>query len=511
MRLPCPERVSLWPVFWFAAVLAGLQIYEGTAPLFALGSFFFILVAAVGFNVAGGFTRPSGSYIFFFSVLGVIIGLTWKAVLGEPADSNLAVPTITITVYLCGICGLLVAAYISKKLTTRRALLADFVTDDNMQNATVGCMAVGLILTLVLMFVPHGGSGSVLSALNQLNHFLILSIFLGTLHTIRRSGGTRSVSLPILISGTFLFFTGILSFSKEGMITPFACWLFAAASQRYKVSMAQIAGGLLGAFILFQYLVPYSQYGRVYRADSFTEDVGVAFSLLGNLGYVREQFLESELEGEADTNDELAQGYFNGHQGFFDRLQMIGPDDDLNELTESGVVAGITPVYMAFANFVPHVIWPNKPTQGYGNIYAHQMGRLQDDDTTTGISFSPAGEAFHLMEWTGILILAPILWIGLFTLFDSLCGDVRNSPWGLLVVLVFSHYAPEGGIGGIIYLMGFLTLGILFAAVTVTYLTPIVGEILIGPNKKKTIHFLNTVRNRPGRIHPIGSSQGIVN
>jgi hypothetical protein len=95
VRLPFPERVPLVPVCFFATVLCFLQLYQGTAPAFSLCSFLFIIVSALAFNTAGGLTRPSGGYIFFFVVLGVLIGLVWKAVLGEPANSYLVVPPAT--------------------------------------------------------------------------------------------------------------------------------------------------------------------------------------------------------------------------------------------------------------------------------------------------------------------------------------------------------------------------------------------------------------------------------
>jgi hypothetical protein len=491
VRLPFPERVSLVAVIGFAIVLCTLQLYQGTAPLFALCSFLFIVVAAVAFNVAGGITRPSGAYIFSYAVLAVIVGLTLKAILGEPADSNLQAPIVTIEVYLCGICGLLVAAFISKRLTSKRALLADFVTDENMQSATMGCLVTGLVLIGVFAVVPME-SGSILSAMLQLNRFLLMAMFLGIVHAIRRSGGTTSISLPVLIAGGVSFTMGVLGFSKEGMITPFLCWLVAAASQRYKVSLAQIAGGILLTFFIFEYLVPYSQVGRDAEGRA-TSNIDTSISLLQNLGTVRHEYADSQVN---DEQDELAVGYFTRHQGFFDRLQMIGPDDSLVALTENGTVAGIVPVYIYFENFIPHFIWKDKPSWGGGNLYARQMGVLSEDDDTTGISFSPSAEAFHLMRWTGVLILAPVLWVMLFTLIDSLCGDVRKSPWGLLAIITFAHIAPEGGIGFLIYTMGYLAVTIFFAAVTITYVMPIIGEILIGPSSK-IVHFRDPLRIKP--------------
>jgi hypothetical protein len=502
VRLPFPERVPLMPVVGFALVLCAVQVYQGTAPPFSLCCFLFVVVAAIAFNVAGGITRPSGSYIFFFAFLAVIVGLTWKAIIGEPADSNLRNPMLTIEVYLCSISGMLGAAYISRRLSTKRALLANFVTDENMQSATTGCLITGVLLIFVFAVLPLG-TGSVGSGLVQLNRFLLLAIFLGTVHTIRRSGGTRSISLPVLIAGGVMFLNGVVGFSKEGMLTPFLCWLVAASSQRYKVSISQIAAGILLTLFIFQYLVPYSQYGRNLATSSTASNIDVAISLLADLGTVRREYAKTQV---VDDEDELARGYFTNHQGFFDRLQMIGPDDQLIELTEQGIVPGITPIYLYFGNLVPHFIWKNKPNWGGGNLYAHQMGFLSEDDDTTGISFSPAGEAFHLMRWTGVFILAPVLWIMLFTLFDSLCGDVRKSPWGLLAIINFAHIAPEGSLGALIYVMGYGAITLIFAAFTVTYLMPILGELLIGPHRK-TARFIDPLKTPPG-VRPLEPPAG---
>ena len=498
MRLPFPEHLRLTPVILFALGLGAVQVFQGTDPLFSLGAFVFIIISTIAFNVAGGVTRTSGAYIFFFAVLAVILGLIWKVVLGEAADSNLQHPLLTIWVYVCSMCGLLAAAFISRKLSTKRALLANFVTDANMQSATSGCLATGLFLVFLFSVLPVE-PGGILSGLVQLNRFLPLAIFLGTIHAIRRSGGTRSTNLPVLLAGAVLFVTGAVGFSKEGMITPFLCWLIAAATQRYNMSRGQVVGVILATIFIFRYLVPYSQFGRNYANTPGSSNLNIAISLLSDLGTVRTEYENAQLE---DQGDDLVRNYFNTRQGFFDRLQMIGPDDGLNSLTEQGVVPGIVPVYMYFGNLVPHFIWKDKVNWGGGNLYAHQMGLLAEDDDSTGISFSPAGEAFHLMRWTGVLVLAPILWIILFTLFDSLCGDTRKSPWGLLVVVSYAHIAPEGGLGILIYAMGYGSITLIFAAFTVTYLMPIVGELLIGPNR-------TTIPRNPLRINPHAASAGL--
>jgi hypothetical protein len=501
VRLPFPERVPLIPLFFFAILLCAIQLFQGTGASFALGCFFFVIVSALTFNVAGGFTHPSGGYIFFYATLTVIIGLVWKVVLGEPADSNLQNPQLTIGVFLSGITMMLLAAYLSTKLRTKRAILGKLVTDVNMQTATVGCMIAGLVLTFV-PYLVEGGSGSVISALNQLNRFFAMAIILGVIHTIRRSGGTRSVNLPILVSGSVLFATGILGYSKEGIITPFLCWIIAASSQRYKVSRAQIVGAILTTVFVFRYLVPYAQYGRAFREDSVLANFQVSLSLLSELGYVRQQYLDDQ----AYYIENGVGGYYNTPQGFFDRLQALAMDDALIEHTSQFGTFGLYPIIASFENLVPHFIWKDKPTVFFGNLYAHEIGILEDVDFTTGISFSPTAEAFHLAKWTGIFLLAPALWLLLFVVFDSLCGDVRRSPWGLLAIVSFGHVAPEGGVSQIPYALGYIVLGIVFAAVMGAYLMPIIGTFFIGP-EGISIRRGAPIRSVPNRLRPAISSE----
>jgi hypothetical protein len=496
VRLPFPERIPFVPVFLFAISLCVIQLIEKTDPTFALGCFFFVLLAAMSFNVGGGFTRPSGGYIFFYSMLTVIIGIVWKAFLNEPADSNLQNPLLTIQVFVAGMAMMLLAAYLSTKLKTKRALLGKMVTDANMQTATVGCTIAGFALSFLGFFVS-GGNGSLISALNQLNRFLFMAIILGTIHSIRRSGGTRSINLPVLLSGAYLFFTGVLGYSKEGMITPFLCWIIAAASQRYRVTRSQIFCAIVVTVFVFRYLVPYAQYGRAFRGDTYLENVQISLSLLSDLGYVRQQYLIDS----GYVADVRVGGYYDRSQGFFDRLQELGIDDALIEHTRQFGPYGYFPIVASFENLVPHFLWKDKPSVFFGNLYAHEIGILGEEDYSTGVSFSPTAEAYHLGEWRGIFILAPCLWLALFTVFDSLCGDTRLSPWGLLVIVTFGHLAPEGGVTEIAYALGYTLFGIVFAAILGAYLMPILGTFFIGP-EGITLRRGKPIRSIPNRLRP---------
>lgn len=494
MRLPFPERIPLVYAFYFAALLGVAQLLEGTPPTISLCTFLFIIIATFTFNLAGGFSSTSGGYVFFYAVLAFIGGVTLKAILGEPGGSNLKQPFLTFEVYLAGITAMLAAVFFSRKLTVKRPLLANMVTDENISHAATGCMIVGFSLLVVMALVPSE-SGSVISAIGQINAFLPLAIILATIAQIRKSGGTSSVNLTVLCAGGFLFALGLISFSKQGIFTPPLCWLIGAASQRYRISFLQGLGCVLALFLMTYYLVPYSQYGRNYKVPSFSGNVSVSIDMLSQLDYVREQTNQIE---ESIVQDRV-QAYYDNPQGLFDRLQMISPDDALINLTEDKGSIGYFPIVMDFGNLVPHILWPGKPFVGFGNLYARQIGMIDADDVTTGISFSPSGEAFHLGRWMGVLVAAPLLWIMLFVIFDSLCGDVRKYPWGLLAIVIFSHEAPEGMVGGIIHTAGYGALGIVVAAVTCAYVMPILGALVSVPERTR-LRRIAPIRSIPRRL-----------
>jgi hypothetical protein len=501
MRIPFPERIPLTFALLFATVLFGVEQMQGTNILFSLYAFLFIVIATVAFNVAGGFTRPSGGYIFFYATLGVIVGLFWKAFLGEAADSNLKTPLLTMQVFLGGITSMLAAAFLSQRFSRKRALLQDVVKDKDLKNATVGCIVFGLGIGLLFVALPRV-NGSLLSALSQMNRFLPMAVILGTIHQVRKSGGTSCFSfISVLAIVSAFIFEGLLTFSKQGMFTPILCFVIAAASVHYRFRIYQIVFSVAIVVLMFHFLVPYSQLGRnlVQPGSTFSENAALTGSLLLNLGSIRQEYVDMSTEAYEDESS----GYYNSSQGFFDRLQMIAPDDGLISTTEQTQPFGLSPIYISFANLVPHVLWPNKPSVLAGNTYAHEVGNvIPDDDFTTGISFTPSGEAFHLARWTGVFIVAPIIWAILFIIFDSLCGDIRKSPWGLLAIAGFAHTAPEGMLSGAIYLMGYGAISIAFAALASAYVMPVIGSLLIGAeraNQRRTVRLITAANRVPLR------------
>jgi hypothetical protein len=494
MRLPFPTRISVQKTFIFAGIVFFLQLLEHTDPIFGMLFFAYIMLSVLAFNLAGGFSRASGSYVFWFAALTCIIGGLWKVVLREPADSNLLAPRVTMGVYVVGMVMIMVSLFISHRFTRNSGGLPSLLHTDrvNLGLASLGCLIANQLTVLANEYLP-GGNGSLTAIINQENVFLPVAILLGTIHTIRTSGGRRSVNVVTAYASLALFFEGMTVFSKQGMLTPVVCWSLAAASQRYRLRIWQV--GLLIAFAIWSVMIlsPLSQVGRAIVPDSANtwERAQLAVDLLTHPRRLRAQYKQATQFGDSDTTAHFAAGYFDTPQGLLDRLNIIGMDDRLVNYTLQGHEDGYQRMYYYFINLIPHVIFPNKekyaPPGGSnsGNYYAHEIGGLlSPDDFGTGVSFSPLGEAFHLQGWIGVLLLAPVVWILVFTVVDLVAGDLRTSPFGLMAAVEFAHVAPESLLGGLILFGWTGSLAILIATVFCTYFAPILGALLAVPQEQ---------------------------
>lgn len=481
MRIPFPERIPIDRVVVFAVLLFLIQQLEGTALYFSAGCLAFLLIAALAFNTAGGLTRASGAYVFFYSSLVVIVGLCYKALLGERAESNLRDPQSTIAVYVGGIAAMLAAVTVSRRLSRKTGLLQNVLKESQMYRSSVGCMVFALAAPYMIGLLGPAGY-KINSAFTQVNELLPLGIIIGIVYEIRRSGGTRTINLAVALAmGVLFLILGVLGFSKQGMLTPMLCWVLPVCAMRFRLSALQLAGCLLGAFLVFQYLVPYSQYGRRFLVGNpgIPQRIDIAVPLLEHPEETRQHYEETEKEGAYGNS------YFNTAQGFWDRLTFIAVDDSLIDFTDQGHVFGYAPILASFVNIVPHVIWPNKPNINYGNVYLHELGGLSDEDNTTGISFSPTAEAYHMGKWVGVLIVAPLIWFLVFVVFDSVFGDLRTTPWGLLVLVGISHTAPEGALAGAIYFLIYQLAAFTFCALFATWVAPVFATAVLGPDRRR--------------------------
>jgi hypothetical protein len=492
VRLSLPTRISLPKTFVFASLFFCVQLFEHTNFFFSLLYFAFLVLSVIAFNFAEGFTRLTGAYIFWYSMLIVIVGVTWKAVVGEPADSNLYTPLLDMSLYTASMVMLLVVAILNKKMDFRSLGIGGGLSGTNLNYtaAGLGCLIVALGINFADDLFGQA-SGGIVSALVQVNVFPQLGIILATIGAIKDSGGRRSTNAISIMALAFFSFFGVISFSKQQMLTPMVCWIIGAFYSRLKVRFIHVV-----AFI-FMVVVSFGFVSQLSASRDLAEDldIGGRIKLVGYFVTHWGELREHVRGQEEEQNVGGVRGYYDKAQGsLIERLSMIPPDDALFAYTAQGHYEGIDPVVSYFANLAPHFISPNKQVRYSGNYYDHEMGRgLAADDFSTGISFSPVAEAYHCEGWGGIFWLLPLLWIMLFTSVDFIVGDMTKYPWGLMVVVWFAHAAPETLLGGIIYFIGYGNFGMMLAIIMVTRMAPVLGALFIGRTASSPIRSMSRV------------------
>ena len=474
----------MWGATIFALVLCAMELLQGTGRVFTLCVFLYILLACLTVNIGGGMTRPSGAYTLFIAMGTLIVGVVAKALLWEPADSNLQNPDKSIAIYLGGMASLCVAVYLTRRIVPREPWLQGVLADENMGLAAKGCLAAGIGLPFLAAAIGTE-NGSVGSLIGQLNHFVPVSIILGVAAQIKKSGGKSSVNSTVILASSFLiFFGGILNGGKQGFFTPLFAWLLVCAAMRYEFKRSQMFAIVLVLVLMFQYLFPYAQFmrGSTDENASFSERLNRSVHLLLSPSEVREGYAGSR-EGLSEVREDRGPQYFNNDVGLMERMQMVSMDDALFTLTDEHNAIGYLPAVFAFYNLVPHFIWLDKPTPITGNDYAHELGFLPEEDVTTGISFGPLGEAYHMGKWYGVLVLAPLLWLMMFVIHESTTGSIHQTVWSLFLLIEYAHGGIEAMMGFVVYFAGFGTLILFITAYSTAYLMPIFGSLLGGAGR----------------------------
>ena len=465
----------------FAIPLFCVQQFEHTSIIFSLLFFGFVVLGNFAFNAAGGFSKASGAYVFLYAMLIAIVGVTWKAVLGEPADSYLKVPNLMMAAYTVSMALLLLVILVNKRLTSG---LRSFAMGMGMGELNYSLAALGCFVTTVFLQVMNSTIGAqpggLLAIVNQLNQLMPVAIILGTIGAMVESDGRRSINFISGLAMGVTFIQGMLNFSKTAMLTPLACWVVAACYVHFNLRMRHLIA-LATAGVLTFTVVPLIAGGRnLVPPDGagFEQRAQIVYGILTNL---KAAHADEEQSAEAAAESPTTIAYYNSSQGFMERLTIIGPDDAFFNYSAKGNFIGYTPIIEDYENFVPHFILPNKPVPINGNYYAHLIGGfLAPDDFSTGISFSPVAEAYQIDGWISICLLLPAVWLMLLFVTDYICGDLRQSPWGLLMVVVFAHAAAESMVGSLIYITFYGSLALVLAILFSTRIAPIIGVLFYG-------------------------------
>ncbi len=477
MTIPFPRRLSLSAVTIASILLALVLAAEGNPLPICVCVSLLVIVGTIAFNLAGGFRSPAGSYVFFCTLFTGVLGSVTKAVLNEPLSENVPNAGTVLFVYLIGTCSMTAAVFASKRLAPKKALLEGKLNSGNTTHVVVGCLAGGILLPYItyLLF----SAGAVASIVRQLNIALPLTVLVAVYQRTRFTNGRSSFTWPALLGALYTTFYGLVGFSKEGMFGSWLAWLIAAAAGRLRVTVPQVLTTLAAAFLAIYFLVPIAQYGRNYRVNGGNE--ALALDLISRPAEIREMVKAKEDEAPPELYH-----WFRRRQGLLDRLTLVPIDGALIARTDQLGPIGFQNLGNYFINILPHFILPDKAELNTGNQYAHEIGMLAGADHTTGISFSPFAEAYHLGGWLGITVALPGVLIFLFTTIQAVAGTTDSGPWALFFIAAFGHLAAEGSLLFPIYIASFGCEALIATVYFMVYVTPAIGSLLVGPGHVRT-------------------------
>jgi len=471
MRIPYPERISYTGALCFAAALLIVQLLEGTEVVFALCCFAYILVTVTAFNFAGGLYRPAGAFIFFNSVLSIILALIVKAVLGEPADGNLIAPLRIIEVYLLGMVGMLIAAFLERQFRPRRALIPSVLPLVSLRATWIGAAILGLASNFFWLTGPNLPNGGIFTALHNIDSLLPFAMILGVVYTVRATKGRQTLSPALAALYVFMSLDSLIYFSKQALFTPIFCWVLGAGLARYKLKPVNYVTLGLVLFILMYYGTPYVAVGKASdRPLGLIPTINFSIGMIMDINTVRAEYRKGEEEQYTSTN------YFNHAEGIFDRLEMVAIDDLLVNTADRIGYFGFEPTKEGWENLIPHIFWPTKPVPYFGNQYAHALGILADEDGSTGVSFTASADSYYQGGFYGVIVVQTFCFIAIFLAFSFLVGDVRDHPAVLVLIMITGHVGPEGAIPGAILLIlaSTVVVGVAFLC---RYILPLIADV----------------------------------
>lgn len=471
MRFPFPDSIKYSHTLIFGSVLCVAMLMMGTDKLFTGLTLVFLLVANVAFNLSGGARYPSGMYVLANAVFTVALPVTAKTLMMEPVDRYLRVPVHTMEVYVCGMVSMTAAVLVSRTYRAKKALIADRLPPNLLGSAYVGSVAAAAFIFFYLAVIGSSGNGSLGSIFIQINRFPFLAILLGTIYTIHRTNGRKSMTWPLFLVVMGMTAMGLIGFSKEAFITPIFCWVFGAAYMRYRVSWVNLACLGLATYLAVTYMVPYAGYGRDFDLPGGGSVFRKSYYLLTHMDEVRSEYENMRvLAGPVH--------FYKGQVPLLDRLEVFSVDDALVEETDRYKTVGYGSIESALQNFVPHFLWPGKQSMVWGNVYAHEIEILADADVYTGVSFSPTAEAYHQGRMFAVALVEPLVLSICFLVLDSVIGNVSRNPVGLLMTILVVRASDEGMLAGGILILAQPLFGVVLAAYMCEYVLPIFAGVM---------------------------------
>lgn len=462
MRIPFPSYIPMKPLLVALSLVLCIQLIEGTDPVFAALMLVAQACAIIAFNYLGGMTHMSGAFCLFAILPTVTVPELAHLALGQPGDFNLVHPIKTAAV--CAVfyaCVMVTARFVS--LSGRPTALIDLIRFSLTELRIISGLACIVAISFQLRILTLGHpieDGSFLAALNHFYGFLLaISVMMSTYVRIATTNGRSVMNTYVAFLLTVAVIPGILSASKEGMLTPFLCWLVVVAASRHRFSWYGVLGLCAVLYVMWIYVYPFSQNARspVRAADTLSDKIALIVDYFQDPSQFRDVYSGSTNSSEF--------GSATPKVSIVARYSTLPSIDMLIDADQKLGYTGIDRYLPVLVSVIPHALWPNRPAPITTNELGHKAGfAIDPGDTTTGIAIGTPVLFFDLGGWFALIVYTIVCFASFFFVSVRAVSNSGRGIWSLVPIgteaLIAGAAGPDAMFNLIVMFMGLLFVSI---------------------------------------------------
>jgi len=428
--LKIPPLALLVTVLALAAgeLACGTQLYFVTMMAVTL------LSIGITYNMLGGLSRISGVMFAAMAAVRIVISQFAKVILHEPADHNLEVPYLTITVYAVFFLSAMAGVFLFGRL--RPGLPRPWEPRTGPETRLLYFVAlIGGVVASVIFCIDQFGDIEQTDSLSNgfallFQYLLLFSIVLAIDDRIRKTRGKHSLGVWVIISCLAAEFFAYIQTSRGAEATPVVIYFLSCYVRGYRFRKKHYFAGLLFAILFQTVFSPVDLYMRPFMyVRTFQERLTWGYQFLKSPpAWIDIQ--NAQLEAQTQTSSDE---YYSTPDTFvLSRLSQIRPDSDLIAACSNGFRYGFHALKMDLLRQIPRIFYRNKPELGSELYIESLVGVGGNTDKAIHWAFTSTSDAFGAFGWLGVVLFPLFVLPAAFVVYDRMFDMAR--PWGTVAL-----------------------------------------------------------------------------
>lgn len=489
-----PYKIPIMALFLAVLGLLIGELYCGTDLYFASMMALAVWAAGITYNILGGLGTLSGIAFAVLALGSVAISQFAKVLLGQPADSHIAAPGLTATVYATFYVCTIPGAFVFRHFRPPVPRTLEPKSEKQSRALYVIALVLGCVGQMIfsLTNVIYGNSAaetqfnSTHSVGVALAPFLAFAIVIAVDHRIRKTAGYHSFGSEAFLPSIISIVDGMVNTQRAEIIAPFLLYLFTCHLRgfrfRAKHYLAMVCFLLLFVFVIS----PLELYTRSVIANLYFQD-----RVARSLDVIAHRNLHEiiAVESAASYSDEFEDYYYLPGTTVLSRFSRIRLDSNLIDACSTDHY-GLTAIKTDLLLQVPHFLYKEKPEYGSADFLGRVSGVSARDPWNTEPAFTMIGDSFGAFGFLGVallgLIVLPLVLRVLESAFDP------GQPWGTAALVTCVINA--GGTVGTLIAVALIRTPVYF--VLASYICTLVAQSL--PSFKRSSP------GQPAWLHPFG-------